>query len=44
MSEPLPMVLIPGLLCTARLYAEQVPVLWRFGPILSKRFRCGQVR
>jgi pimeloyl-ACP methyl ester carboxylesterase len=34
MSEPLPMVLVPGLLCTARLYAEQVPVLWRFGPVM----------
>lgn len=34
MSEPLPMVLIPGLLCTARLYAEQIPVLWRFGPVM----------
>ena len=34
MSEPLPMVLVPGLLCTALLYAEQVPVLWRFGPVM----------
>jgi pimeloyl-ACP methyl ester carboxylesterase len=34
MSEPLPMVLIPGLLCSARLYAEQIPVLWRFGPVM----------
>jgi pimeloyl-ACP methyl ester carboxylesterase len=34
MREPLPMVLIPGLLCTARLYAEQIPVLWRFGPVM----------
>ena len=34
MSEPLPMVLIPGLLCTARLYAEQISVLWRFGPVM----------
>jgi pimeloyl-ACP methyl ester carboxylesterase len=29
----LPIVLVPGLLCTARLYAEQIPVLWRFGPV-----------
>ncbi len=29
----LPSVLIPGLLCTPRLYAEQMPALWRFGPV-----------
>src|SRR4029450_1378093 len=33
MSAPLPTVLIPGLTCPARLYAEQTPVLWRFGPV-----------
>jgi len=33
MTEPLPSVLVPGLLCTARLYAEQIPALWRFGPV-----------
>src|SRR5262245_31523414 len=33
MAEPLPVVLIPGLNCSARLYAEQIPVLWRFGPV-----------
>jgi pimeloyl-ACP methyl ester carboxylesterase len=33
MREPLPSVLIPGLLCTPRLYAEQLPALWRFGPV-----------
>jgi pimeloyl-ACP methyl ester carboxylesterase len=33
MREPLPIVLVPGLLCTPRLYAEQIPVLWAFGPI-----------
>ena len=26
-------VLIPGLACTARLYAEQIPELWRLGPV-----------
>jgi pimeloyl-ACP methyl ester carboxylesterase len=31
--EPLPTVLIPGLLCSARLYAAQIPALWRFGPV-----------
>src|SRR6266404_2631690 len=33
MSKPLPVVLIPGLNCSARLYAEQIPPLWRFGPV-----------
>jgi pimeloyl-ACP methyl ester carboxylesterase len=33
MREPVPTVLIPGLLCTPRLYAEQLPALWRFGPV-----------
>ena len=33
MREPLPTVLIPGLLCTPRLYPEQIPALWRFGPV-----------
>ena len=31
MRDPLPTVLIPGLLCTPRLYAEQLPALWRLG-------------
>ena len=31
--EALPIVLIPGLTCTPRLYAEQIPDLWRFGPV-----------
>ncbi|HEX5046012.1 MAG TPA: alpha/beta fold hydrolase [Gammaproteobacteria bacterium] len=30
----LPIVLVPGLLCTARLYVEQLPALWRFGPVI----------
>lgn len=33
MSAPLPVVLIPGLLCTPRLYQEQLPALWHFGPV-----------
>ena len=33
MREPLPTVLVPGLLCTPRLYADQIPSLWRFGPV-----------
>jgi pimeloyl-ACP methyl ester carboxylesterase len=31
--DGLPVVLIPGLTCSARLYAEQIPELWRFGPV-----------
>ena len=34
MSEPLPIVLIPGLLASARMYAAQIPQLWRVGPVL----------
>ena len=33
MPAPLPIVLVPGLNCSARLYAEQIPALWRFGPV-----------
>lgn len=33
MNEPLPVVLIPGLLCSARLYAAQIPALWVRGPV-----------
>jgi pimeloyl-ACP methyl ester carboxylesterase len=32
-SESLPVVLIPGLLASARLYAPQIPELWRRGPV-----------
>ena len=33
LSDNLPIVLMPGLNCSARLYAEQIPALWRFGPV-----------
>ena len=33
MREVLPVLLVPGLCCSARLYADQVPALWRFGPV-----------
>lgn len=33
MPSSLPIVLIPGLTCSARLYADQIPALWRFGPV-----------
>jgi len=34
LSAPESMVLVPGLNCSARLYAEQIPALWRFGSVL----------
>ena len=33
-QQPLSVVLVPGLLCTPRLYLEQLPALWRFGPVV----------
>lgn len=33
MSDSLPVVMIPGLMASPRLYAGQVPELWRFGPV-----------
>jgi pimeloyl-ACP methyl ester carboxylesterase len=33
MRQALPSILVPGLLCSARLFAEQIPELWRFGAV-----------
>ena len=33
MAQPLPLILVPGLLCSARLYASQIAALWPFGPV-----------
>ena len=33
MTRPLPIVCIPGLACSPRLYIEQLPQLWREGPV-----------
>jgi len=33
-SAVLPIVLVPGLLCSARLYAPQIAALWPFGPVM----------
>jgi pimeloyl-ACP methyl ester carboxylesterase len=33
MAESLPIVLVPGLNCSPRLYAPQMPELWRFGQV-----------
>ncbi len=34
MPESLPILLVPGLNCSARLYEPQIPALWRLGPIM----------
>ena len=34
MMQSLPLVLVPGLTCTARLYGPQVAALWPFGPVM----------
>ena len=33
MAQSLPLVLVPGLTCTARLYGPQIAALWPFGPV-----------
>jgi pimeloyl-ACP methyl ester carboxylesterase len=33
MAQSLPVLLVPGLNCSARLYAAQIPALWAFGPV-----------
>ncbi len=33
----LPIVLVPGLLCTPAFYERQLPALWRFGPVLAAK-------
>ena len=33
MAPPLPILLIPGLLCSPRFFTAQLPLLWRFGPV-----------
>ena len=32
-NRPTPTVLVPGLLCSPRLFAQQIPALWRQGPV-----------
>ena len=34
MPDALPIVLVPGLNCSARLYTDQIPALWHFGPVM----------
>jgi pimeloyl-ACP methyl ester carboxylesterase len=39
MASSLPLVLVPGLLCSARLYAPQVEALWPRGPVMVAEHR-----
>jgi len=34
MPETLPILFVPGLNCSPRLYAAQMPALWAFGPVI----------
>ena len=34
MSESLPLLLVPGLVCSPRIYMPQLPGLWRVGPVM----------
>ncbi len=34
MVERLPVILVPGLLCSTRLYSHQIQSLWRLGPVM----------
>ena len=33
MAAPLPIVLVPGLLTSPRLFSAQLPAVWRHGPV-----------
>jgi pimeloyl-ACP methyl ester carboxylesterase len=34
MTDAMPLVLVPGLICSARIWAPVVPALWRHGPVM----------
>lgn len=34
MSQSLPIILVPGLVCSPRIYAPQIPALWQNGPVM----------
>ena len=34
MSKSLPIILVPGLTCSPRIYAPQIPALWQSGPVI----------
>src|SRR3979490_2868706 len=33
MDNTMPILLVPGLVCSPRIFAPVVPALWRFGPV-----------
>jgi len=41
MEGGIPAVLVPGLNCSARVYAPQLPALWQFGPVQIANHRQG---
>lgn len=41
MEGAIPVVMVPGLNCSARVYAPQVPALWQFGPVQIADHRRG---
>lgn len=41
MTPSIPIVLVPGLGCSPRLFSEQMPALWRFGPVIIADHRRG---
>jgi pimeloyl-ACP methyl ester carboxylesterase len=38
----LPILLVPGLNCSATLFANQIPHLWRFGSVMIANHTCGE--
>lgn len=41
MEAAVPVVMVPGLNCSARVYAPQLPALWQFGPVQIADHRRG---
>lgn len=41
-SDSAPILLVPGLNCSPRLYAAQIPALWRLGPVMVADHRRGE--
>ena len=41
MSDAVPILLVPGLACSPRLFAPQLPSLWQFGPVTIADTRRG---
>jgi pimeloyl-ACP methyl ester carboxylesterase len=33
LNDSIPTLFVPGLFCSPRLYGDQIPALWRFGPV-----------